>query len=86
MLFHQHAVPIDNKIFGLNHAHVVPAERPSGNRCGGWRGGGGGERRGVMVTMEKNGRFYPFPLSEIEPTKKTGNTAAWIAAYKLWSK
>lgn len=44
------------------------------------------ERRGVMVTVEKNGRTYSFPLSEIEPIKQTGHNAEWVAAYKLWSQ
>lgn len=44
------------------------------------------ERRGVMVTVEKNGRYYSFPLSEIEPKKKKGHNAEWVAAYKLWSQ
>lgn len=44
------------------------------------------ERRGVMVSLEKNGRVYSFPLSEIEPVQKQGHNAAWVAAYKLWSR
>lgn len=44
------------------------------------------ERRGVMVSLEKNGRSYSFPLSEIEPKKKKGHNAEWVAAYKLWSQ
>jgi hypothetical protein len=44
------------------------------------------ERRGVVVTVEKDGRSYAFPLSEIEPVKQTGHNAEWVAAYKLWSQ
>ncbi|MBK8905743.1 MAG: hypothetical protein IPM53_31460 [Anaerolineaceae bacterium] len=44
------------------------------------------ERRGVMVTVEKNGRTYAFPLAEIEPVQQTGHNAEWVAAYKLWSR
>jgi len=39
-----------------------------------------------MVAVEKDGRFYSFPLSEIEPVKQAGHTAEWVAAYKLWSQ
>jgi len=44
------------------------------------------KRRGVMAKVEKNDRYYSFPLSEIEPTEAQATNAEWIAAYKLWSR
>ncbi len=42
-------------------------------------------RRGVMIELKKQGRTYAFPLSEIDATELKGQTAAWVAAYQLWS-
>lgn len=44
------------------------------------------ERRGILVDLEKNGRIYTFPLSEIDVDELKGDTAAWVAAYQLWSR
>lgn len=45
----------------------------------------GSERRGVYVTLEKKGKVYHLPASELNVSESDGETAAWIEAYKLWS-
>jgi hypothetical protein len=44
------------------------------------------ERRGILVDLEKKGRMYAFPLSEIDIDELEGEAAAWVAAYQLWSR
>ncbi len=43
------------------------------------------ERRGVMVNVEKGGKRYAFPLSELDVSELADKNAAWVAAYALWS-
>ncbi|MCB8945311.1 MAG: hypothetical protein H6658_16310 [Ardenticatenaceae bacterium] len=45
------------------------------------------ERRGIMVTIQKDGDDYSFPLSELQLSSEANeHNAEWIAAYKLWSR
>lgn len=42
-------------------------------------------QRGIMIALKKKGETYTFPLSEIDVSELKGDTAAWVAAYQLWS-
>ena len=43
-------------------------------------------RRGVLVELEKEGHTYTFPLSELDVSELDRDTAAWVAAYQMWSR
>lgn len=43
------------------------------------------DRRGIMVTIQKDDDDYSFPLAELQVGEINEQNSAWIAAYKLWS-
>lgn len=45
-----------------------------------------GERRGMMIEIEKKGQTYAFPLTELGVSDMDEESAAWISAYQLWSQ
>lgn len=40
--------------------------------------------RGIMVTVEKEGTSYAFPLSELEFVDLDLESEEWIAAFQFW--
>ena len=45
-----------------------------------------GERKGIMIAVEKRGSSYAFPLSELDVNDLDGDNGAWVQAYLLWSR
>lgn len=43
------------------------------------------ERRGMFVELEKRGKVYTFPMSELDVSNLDSDSGARVAAYKFWS-
>ncbi|MEM7119165.1 MAG: calcium-binding protein [Chloroflexota bacterium] len=42
-------------------------------------------RRGIMASVERNGRFYTISFDSLEDIQADAQTVEWLAAYQRWA-